>query len=283
MENGIEFIRLVGEERRVGKTLAEVSRHWKEGEENFLFISPHDDDVILGAGLFMQLAHQENVSIHVMVVTDGAMGYCSDEEKNSIGDIRREETYDCYVSLGIPRENIHWLGFPDCRLSEYQGRREAKTGDVASVAGYTGLQNAFTYYLRKIAPTQCFLPTSNDLHPDHKYTHQELLISLFHACGSIWPELGTPLPQVPFVHEMGVYCDFPEPPQLRVKTSESILEKKLEAIAAFKSQKQIAALIDNVRESGPQEYFRALRFQLYRPTVYHDRFERKPHHQMLRR
>ena len=152
----------------------------------------------------------------------------------------------------------------------------------ASLPEIPDLQNSFTYYLRKIAPTQCFLPTSNDLHPDHQYTHQELLISLFHACGGIWPELGAPLERVPFVHEMGVYCDFPEPPQLRITVPESILEKKLAAIGMFKSQKQISALIDNVRESGPQEYFRELRFQLYRPAVYHHQFEKKPHHQMIR-
>jgi LmbE family N-acetylglucosaminyl deacetylase len=282
MQEKIEFIRLVGDERRVGKTLAEVSRHWNEGREKFLFISPHDDDVVLGAGLFIQLAHREHVPIHVMIVTDGAMGYCSEEEKKGIVDIRRKETYDCYESLGIPRENIHWLGYPDCSLSVHQGRRAATPDDTTAIAGYTGLQNAFTYYLRKVGPSQCFLPTSNDLHPDHKVVHQELLISLFHASGGIWPELGTPLPRVPYVHEMGVYCDFPEPPQLRIMTPESILEKKLQAIAAFKSQKQISALIDNVRESGPQEYFREVRFQLYRPAVYHHRFDKKPHHQMLR-
>ena len=30
MNEEIEYIRLVGEERRMGQTLEEVSRHWKE-------------------------------------------------------------------------------------------------------------------------------------------------------------------------------------------------------------------------------------------------------------
>ena len=51
MAKEFEFVRLVGAERRVGPTLASVSRHWKQEEESFLFISPHDDDVVLGGGL----------------------------------------------------------------------------------------------------------------------------------------------------------------------------------------------------------------------------------------
>ena len=34
-------------ERRTGPTLASVSRHWRQQEESFLFISPHDDDVVI--------------------------------------------------------------------------------------------------------------------------------------------------------------------------------------------------------------------------------------------
>lgn len=272
-----QYIRLVGDERRKGQTLAEVSRHWQGDKECFAFISPHDDDVILGAGLFMQLAMKEGVPVHVVIVTDGSMGYCSMEEKETISDIRKQETYDCYESLGIPKANIHWLGFPDCALNSFRGRRLASPGDPGVVAGYTGLQNAFTHVLRKIGPTQCFVPTFNDLHPDHKITYSELMISLFHAGGSIWPELGSPLAKTPYVHEMAIYCDFPEPPTLRLHTTDEVLERKLEAIGAYKSQKQIASLIEGVRASGPYEYIRSLNFQLYKPQRYMDLFEKKHH------
>jgi hypothetical protein len=84
---------------------------------------------------------------------------------------------------------------------------------------------------------------------------------LFHAAGTIWPELGKTLEKVPYVHELGVYCDFPEAPKLRIRSSEAILEKKLEAIGKFASQTQIASLIDIVRKGGPEEYLRALEFK----------------------
>ncbi len=275
--DGPEYVRLVGGERRVGPTLESVSNHWRGSEERFMFISPHDDDVVLGGGLLMQLAQKENVSVYILIVTDGSMGYCHESQKDTISKVRMEETYKCYESLGVARENIIWLSFPDCRLSKYRGRDHSDKQDKISIAGYCGLQNSFTYWIRKIAPTQCFLPTSNDLHPDHKIVHEELLISLFHAAGNIWPELGDKIEKVPYVHEMGVYCDFPEPPQLRVKAPESVMAKKLEAILMFKSQEQIESLVEIVRKSGSCEYFRPLEFKFYHPATHYDAFEKKHH------
>jgi len=281
-ETEFEFVRLVGTERRKADTLAGVSRRWQGENERFLFISPHDDDVVLGGGLLIQLAQRENIPVHVIVVSDGSMGYCTEEQKENISEIRRQETYESFKALGVPAENIIWMGFPDSILSDSCGRKAAQSDDPKSIEGFVGLQNSFTKYIRQIAPTQCFLPTSSDLHPDHKVVHQEFLISLFHAAGNIWPELGSPIENVPYVHEMAVYCDFPEPPNLRMKTPESLLEKKLEAIAAFKSQQQIGSLIDIVRKSGPYEYLRALNFKLYQPAAYYDMFEKKHHIPFIR-
>jgi LmbE family N-acetylglucosaminyl deacetylase len=200
------------------------------------------------------------------------MGYCTRDERDTISGVRKVETYNSFMSLGVPKENIIWASFPDCQLSYYRGRRPAPSNEPTLIAGFTGLQNSFTYFLRKIRPTQVFAATSNDLHPDHRIVNEELQISLFHAGGEIWPELGDPIGQVPHIHEYGVYCDFPEPPQLQVKTTDEYLEKKMAAIAEFKSQKQIGAIVDIVKKSGPEEYFRAVEFRLYQPRLYRNRF-----------
>jgi LmbE family N-acetylglucosaminyl deacetylase len=282
MQEEIEFVRLVGDERRVGSKLATVSRHWQGDQERFLMVSPHDDDAVLGAGLLMQLAKRENVPVYVLIVTDGSMGYCSEEEKDRIAEIRRNESFQCYQGLGVPKKNIIWLGFPDCQLSNHRGRRPAAGDDPVAISGFTGMQNAFTYHLRKIKPTQCFLPTWNDLHPDHRIVYDEFLISLFHAAGNIWPELAEPLEKVPYVNTYAVYCDFAEPPTLRMHTPMTYLENKLKAIGAFRSQKQISSLIDNVRHCGPEEYIRAIEFRLYHPANYRSLFEEKKAISILR-
>ena len=272
MESKFNVARLVGEERREGNSLASVSRHWQGEKESFCFVSPHDDDVVLGAGLAIQMAVQEKVPVHVLVVTDGSMGYCTLDEKESIASIREQETYNSLVELGVPKENVIFLRFPDCQLGLFVGRRLAND-EPSAIEGFTGLQNSFTYFLRQIRPTQVFVPTINDLHPDHKVTNEQLQISLFHSTGDIWPELGPPLDAVPAIHELAIYCDFPEPPTLRIASDETTFEKKLTAIAAFKSQKQIAKLIENVRNAGPQEYVRTINFCFYQPENYHHLFQ----------
>ncbi len=277
-----EFVRLVGNERRVGPRLGDVSRHWRDKGERFLMVSPHDDDAVLGAGLLIQLAKRENVPVHILIVTDGSMGYCSIEEKDTIADIRRQETFECYQSLGVPKENIVWLGYPDCRLNAYRGRDLAQAADPLAISGYVGLQNSFTHHLRQIRPTQVFLPTYNDLHPDHRIVYDEFLISLFHSAGNIWPELGNPLEAVPYVNTYAVYCDFLAPPTLRMRTPGSYLDDKLKAIGAFRSQKQISSLIENVRHCGPEEYIRAIDFKLYHPAGYRNMFEEKTSIPMVR-
>ncbi len=268
-----EFVRLVGDERRVGPTLAAVSRHWKRTQECFLFVSPHDDDVVIGAGLMIQCALREKVPVHVAIVTDGSQGYCDIKDRDRISQIRRKETYAAFRTLGVPRANIHWLGFPDCQLTNFMGRRPVAPTDPAQSHGYTGLQNAFTEVLRKVRPNQVFMPTYADLHPDHRIVYSEMMISCFHATGAIWPELGQPLPRPPYIHEMAVYCNFPSPPKLRIHTPLRVLEKKLKAIGQFKSQKQIAAMVKLVENGGPREYLRPVDFGLYNSRMYRNMFE----------
>ncbi len=70
------------------------------------------------------------------------------------------------------------------------------------------MQNAITYALRQVRPNRVFLPTSADLHPDHQIVHEEMLISLFHAQGNIWPELGPPIAEVPKVYEFACLLRF---------------------------------------------------------------------------
>jgi len=279
MKQDFQFIRLVGDERRAGASLSSVSKHWQGKRERFLFVSPHDDDVALGGGLLIQHAVRQKIPVYVLVVTNGMMGYCTLAEKKTIVSERYAETMKSYRLLGVKKENILWLNFPDCSLAYYQGRRAAHREDAREtmIEGHAGLQNTFTYYIRKIRPTQCFIPTDRDLHPDHKYTYNEFAISIFHACGEIWPELGAPLKNVPYLTELAVYCDFPSAPQLRMIASDKFFERKLNAILAFRSQKQITSLVDAVRRNGPVEFFRNVQFNLYNPQKYRYRFSEESH------
>jgi LmbE family N-acetylglucosaminyl deacetylase len=259
---------------RVTKTnnIAELFPDWRGSDECWMFVSPHDDDVVIGAGLTFQVALATAGQVHAVVMTDGRMGYCRFEQRRNIIKIRRAEAEKSYQILGLPPERLRFIECPDCNLNAYRGRHFTTIGEPTEIEGAGGMQNAITFALRQIRPNRVFLPTSADLHPDHQIVHEEVLISLFHAQGSIWPELGAPIAEVPKVYEFACYCDFPQPPQIRIETPAAMLETKLEGIRAYASQEQIESVVSIQRDVGPIEYLRELQFHFYCPQQYHALF-----------
>lgn len=239
-------------------------------EARLLFVAPHDDDAVLGSGMLLRAARNEGLEAHVVVVTDGRMGYCRLEDRDDIVGIRRRETEAAMEALGGPY--LHFLDYPDCDLDRHTGRRRALEPNPAAEGGHTGLQNSFTALLRRLTPTHVVVPTGADYHPDHQCVHRELLISLFHAYGTVWPELGTPLQGLPRLYESAVYCDFPAPPTVQLEGDAALFEAKLTALEAYTSQEQIAALVTGVRDAGPFEYFREAPFTLYDSRRHRHRF-----------
>lgn len=266
-----QYTRLAGGQKHRFEQLADAMGGENIAEQTWLFVSPHDDDLCIGAGLLIQAAVQASVDVRALIVTDGRMGYCTAEQKNTIVDIRRTETYQSFEILGVSHDQVTYIAYPDDGLSQFQGRRLPFDGEQA-IEGYVGLQNAFTYYLRKFRPTRVFVPSSADLHPDHQITHNELMISVFHAAGAIWPELGSPLADAPNVCELAVYCDFAEPPNFELIGNEAAFETKLSSIEAYRSQEQISAMVESARQSGSYEYMREVKFRIYSPESYKSMF-----------
>ena len=140
--------------------------------------------------------------------------------------------------------------------------------------GHTGLQNSIVAELRDFRPTRLFLLSAMDYHTDHKLVHQETLISLFHAYGDIWPELGSPLQASSVtIYEMAVYCPFMTPPDFQITAEDAVFQRKLNAISAFRSQTQIEHLVAAVQNAGAMEYLRTLPFSFFDPNMYKSYFE----------
>ncbi len=272
MKNSITYHRRVKGEVLSASNASEIFQNWRGNRERWLFVSAHDDDAVMGAGLTMLAARAEEIEVHAIVTSDGSMGYCEMDQRDTIADIRKRESVASYGGLGVPPERIHFLGFPDGNLEAWAGRRMARNGDVGAFAGYTGLQNSYTRILRQVIPTRVFVPTITDLHPDHQVSNREMMISLFHAQGEIWPELGRPIAEAPEAYEYATYCDFSEPPQIKIGATEEMLAKKIEAIEAFASQRQIGLLVRQLREGGAVEYLHEMRFNFYSPRVYENLF-----------
>lgn len=272
MSHGISYTRRGPEGLLTSESPGEIFAPWNAAGERWMFVSAHDDDIVTGGGLTFLAGMREGVEVHAVITTDGRMGYCRPPQRRTISKIREEEARASFTALGLPADRLHFLHFPDCNLNPYRGRHFATIGDPTEIEGASGLQNAYPWILRKVHPTRVFLPTITDLHPDHRIVNEEMLISLFHAQGNIWPELGPPMPDIPAVYEYATYCDFPQPPQIRVSGTAEMLEAKLRGIKAYASQEQIDVLVDVQRRAGPVEYIREVEFNFYSPQQYHEMF-----------
>lgn len=89
-----------------------------------LMVTPHpDDDTFTSGGTLARLAAAGN-TIHVLIYTnDNAGSRDPSMTRERLASIRRAEEERACSLLGIPLENIHWLGHDDGML-EYVDRRD---------------------------------------------------------------------------------------------------------------------------------------------------------------
>ncbi len=240
--------------------------------ERWLFIGPHDDDIVIAGGLLLQAALAAGVDVHCAVVTDGRQGYTRVEDAESIAAIRRSEAEESFALVGTVNPVV-WMGYPDGDLARHGGRRRAVGEDEPDVRrGRTGLQNSLVAELRRIDPSRVFALSGVDHHPDHQVVYRELVISLIHAQGLIWPELGEPIGAIPSLYELAAYRSFVEPPDFQVTAQAQAFDRKLSAIGAYRSQRQIENIVAPMRRAGPVEYFRSVPFSFYDPRAYNTLF-----------
>ncbi|GHT44557.1 hypothetical protein FACS189454_02330 [Planctomycetales bacterium] len=252
---------------------ADVWTDWKGKDETWLFLAAHDDDIVTGAGLTFLSGLHLGVNVYAGVISNGRMGYCTPEQKKTIAQVRREETQESFKYLGLPKENLYQFDYDDGNLPQESGRRFADNlNDSRAICGAVGLQNTLTWLIRQVKPTRIFVMNRRDLHPDHRAVNSELSISIFHAQGGIWPELGPSIKQLPQLYEYPTYSDFIAPPTIRVRVSDDLAEKRLQAIAMFKSQLQIELLVEGLRKAGGNEYLFEMAFDIIPPGKYNSIF-----------
>ncbi|MDO5552189.1 MAG: PIG-L deacetylase family protein [Planctomycetia bacterium] len=263
-------VRQVTYDRRTGSRVkssvkpGDIWSDWQEGQERWLFMSAHDDDIVSGCGLTFLAAVEAGIQVFAGITTNGKMGYCSPKVKKTIAKVREKECLDSFRIMGLDKSRVYFLGFDDGSLNLQGGRRFATASATGPVLkGATGLQNSYTWLLRTVRPTRIFLPSITDLHPDHRMTNSEMVISIFHAQGNIWPELGAPLEKIPYLYEYPTYSNFIAPPELRIRVTGELCERRLDAIYAYKSQEQIELLVEALRQTGPIEFIREMKFDIF--------------------
>ena len=113
----------------------------------WLVFAPHADDETFGMGGSLLKAKQENVSSHVVVVTDGALG---GDGADLVG-IRQDEIRKAGELLGLA--SLTFWDVPD--------RQVLINAELISRAAEE---------IRKIRPASVFFPAALEIHPDHRAT-----------------------------------------------------------------------------------------------------------------
>ncbi len=113
----------------------------------WLVFAPHADDESFGMGGTITKAVQAGIAVHLVVLTDGALGGTSVD----LVEIRKGEANKAATLLGIQKPVF--LGFPDrsLHLDEKTVRRVYEE-------------------ISRIQPAAVFFPGCFELHPDHRTT-----------------------------------------------------------------------------------------------------------------
>jgi LmbE family N-acetylglucosaminyl deacetylase len=160
-----------------------------------LVIAPHPDDETLGAGGVIAQARKDGWHVTVVVVTNGDGFVESLREPGGphptgaalqqLGARRAEESRRGADALGVPSEDVIFLGYPDSRTMRlWQTNWDADkpadslTGaravpyDFAREPGaaYTGiaLEGTLRQLIRTTKPTTVIFPDPSDRHRDHR-------------------------------------------------------------------------------------------------------------------
>lgn len=235
--------------------------------EHFVFITAHDDDPIIGAGVLLKLLTHYKIPVSIVITSDGCMGYQSEKHKgDAIIKERVSETYRAYDVLGVSRENIVFLNYPDSNLHKYLGRKKASILDYLSTKrkyikkGHIGLLNSMVYYLRKYRATKVFIHTKNDYHPDHKLVFDQCYWSNFFSASNYWPDLGKGFQKVPDLYEYFVYASLSSEPDFQIDSFEAS-KYRLDSIKQYKSQGEIHGIVNELKESESFDWFCKLKYE----------------------
>jgi len=178
--------------------------------DSILVIAPHSDDETLGPGGLIHRAAMEGIPVHVLMMTNGDGFTLAAEEERlrlrpspqdyiRLAQHRQQETLEALSVLGVPSENVTFLGYPDRGLAPMwtshwspeqpyfsrftQTDRSPYSNSLTPGALYCGqsVVDDLRRVLLELKPTILVYPHPNDVHPDHyatnafvDYTLQEL-------------------------------------------------------------------------------------------------------------
>ena len=211
--------------------------------KTILVVAPHPDDETLGCGGAIALLRQLDITVRVLVVSDGTQSH-----PNSIAypppalkQLRERESLAALAILGVAPEAVTFLGLPDGAVPTASaevmipGLGDTETNTRRK---YRDAIEFICQYLTDLTPSIIFLPWRKDPHPDHRASWQLFTT----ACKRLNYE--------PRIIEYPIWDwdreqrrNFPDSVNAWRLDISKVLELKQQAIAQYRSQ--ISNLIDD--------------------------------------
>ncbi|SEM88411.1 N-acetylglucosaminyl deacetylase, LmbE family [Candidatus Frackibacter sp. WG12] len=178
-----------------------------EDEDSILILAPHCDDEALSCGGIIQDALDKDIAVQVVFLTNGdgfrwgavrnfLRPFLSHKSFKKFGELRQQESIKALQNLGLPQENIYFLGYPDRGISflwgeywhdekVYLSRYTQTVNNPYTLAykqeqPYTG-RNIIEYLVEiliKHQPTKIFVSSTFDEHSDHWAAYNFLYYAL---------------------------------------------------------------------------------------------------------
>lgn len=224
---------------------------WKSGEA-VAFLSPHDDDVILGAGYLLKATLENNGTPVLFIFCSGDAGYSTAAEKATIVERRKAETFEAYGKLGIKKEDIIFFDIPDFSLGTYINRKLPQG---------SGLFEEQVRLFREKKITRIVFSSGHYEHWDHSAVFDMGIYTSPQAGDPILADLGGPQ-NIKSFFIYSVWGDFtPEKSETdKIRADRGILvendtERNIrDSIQSFDSQKKIFQEIVAYREKRKTEF-----------------------------
>lgn len=187
-------------------------------EDRLLVLAPHPDDEVLGSGGIIQQAVAMEIPVHIVFLTNGDFNEWSftvyrrrpsitPGQVRQMGLVRHNEALAAAAVMGVPAENVTFLGYPDIGTLDiwyshwgdsppYRSRLTRVMAvpypdalrPGAEHKGESILQD-LTTILRDFRPTKIFVSHPADTHPDHRAMYLFTRVALWDLAGEMAPEL----------------------------------------------------------------------------------------------
>jgi LmbE family N-acetylglucosaminyl deacetylase len=256
-----------------------------------LVVAPHPDDDVLGAGGVIQQARAVGKSVVVVFMTNGD-GYADaaaqlagkttyDLKRRDfllLSRARQQESAAAEQALGVPRDHLVYLGYPDAaldRVAEAPGGPPVVQQFTDRGATYGGwirdyhstmhrraapyLRGAavgdLTELVQRLQPSTVYTTMAADTHPDHAATFSlvnealyradyrgRFVTFLIHGASTSWPWPHAEDPRGRFLREPGgPPSGVSWPPPLRAQLTPEQAARKLRAITLEATQMALPA------------------------------------------